>query len=210
MTRGKRFSISQRSVCGATLVELLVALPIMVLAAGAALSLFLSLHRLYLIEERGIDLHQNVRAALGMMERELRGATDLLEATTGAKEGSESTRISFRKMGGWVTYLFEPAVRGGREPLPGRLTREAGGGEVGGGKISVADGITQMFVTYLLADGSVRPGPGASRPYALTSFERDFTRGIKIRFLASVERPLPLRREAEATILLRNRVGSRR
>ena len=59
---------------GFTLVEVLVAMVIALIALGAIYSTFLSQHRSYQIQEETAEMQQNLRAAMLYMEREIRMA----------------------------------------------------------------------------------------------------------------------------------------
>ena len=59
---------------GFTIVELLVAMVVALLAMEAIYSTFLNQHRSYLIQEETVEMQQNLRAAMLYMEREIRMA----------------------------------------------------------------------------------------------------------------------------------------
>jgi type IV pilus assembly protein PilW len=59
---------------GFTIVELLVAMVVALLAMGAIYSTFLNQHRSYRIQEETAEMQQNLRAAMLYMEREIRMA----------------------------------------------------------------------------------------------------------------------------------------
>ncbi len=62
------------SIRGFTLVELLVAMMVALLAMAAIYSTFLNQHRSYRIQEETAEMQQNLRAAMLYMEREIRMA----------------------------------------------------------------------------------------------------------------------------------------
>lgn len=59
---------------GFTLIELLIALAIFLIVIGAAYSTFLSQQKSYIVQEQVAGIQQNIRAAMFIMQRELRNA----------------------------------------------------------------------------------------------------------------------------------------
>lgn len=59
---------------GFTLIELMIALVVSLLALGAIYSTFQSQHKSYQVQEETADMHQNIRAAMYFMQREIRMA----------------------------------------------------------------------------------------------------------------------------------------
>jgi type IV pilus assembly protein PilW len=59
---------------GFTIVELLIAMVVALLALGAMYSTFLTQHRSYVVQEETSAMHQNLRIALYYMQREIRMA----------------------------------------------------------------------------------------------------------------------------------------
>jgi type IV pilus assembly protein PilW len=71
--RQKRVAL-KTSDQGFTIVELLVAMVISLLALGAIYSTFLAQHRSYQVQEEASDMQQNIRTAMFYMQREIRMA----------------------------------------------------------------------------------------------------------------------------------------
>jgi len=86
-------SLSNR---GFTMVELLVALVVSLLALGAIYSTFLNQQKSYHIQDETAAMHQNIRAAMFYMEREIRmaGCDPLGSANAGILDAN-STSIRF-------------------------------------------------------------------------------------------------------------------
>jgi type IV pilus assembly protein PilW len=59
---------------GFTIVELLIAMVVSLLALGAIYSTFLNQHKSYVVQEETVAMHQNLRIALFYMQREIRMA----------------------------------------------------------------------------------------------------------------------------------------
>ena len=71
--RQKRISL-RLSNQGFTMVELLVAMVVSLLALAAIYSTFLAQHRSYQVQEESAEMQQNIRAAMYYMQREIRMA----------------------------------------------------------------------------------------------------------------------------------------
>ncbi|MCG6973677.1 MAG: prepilin-type N-terminal cleavage/methylation domain-containing protein [Desulfobacterales bacterium] len=65
---------SRMSNQGFTLMELMIALVVSLLALGAIYSTFQSQHKSYRVQQETADMHQNIRAAMYYMQREIRMA----------------------------------------------------------------------------------------------------------------------------------------
>jgi len=143
---------------GFTLVELLVAMVVSLLALGAIYSTFLNQHKSYLIQGEVAAMQQNIRAAMFHLQREIRMAGC---DPTGLADDAGITAAS-------VTSIhFKEDVRGnssGSDPdgatddpnedityslSDGNLVRNTGGGNQ-----TVAENIDALNFVYLGADGS--------------------------------------------------------
>jgi type IV pilus assembly protein PilW len=76
MKREKQHILFRFSNQGFTMVELLVAMVVSLLALAAIYSTFLAQHRSYQVQEEAADMQQNIRAAMYYMQREIRMAGD--------------------------------------------------------------------------------------------------------------------------------------
>jgi len=74
MKREKQHILFRFSNQGFTMIELLVAMVVSLLALAAIYSTFLAQHRSYQIQEEAADMQQNIRTAMYYMEREIRMA----------------------------------------------------------------------------------------------------------------------------------------
>lgn len=70
----KRKKTNRYSNQGFTMVELLIAMVISLLALGAIYSTFLAQHRSYQVQEETAEMQQNIRAGMYYMQREIRMA----------------------------------------------------------------------------------------------------------------------------------------
>ena len=74
MKREKQHVLFRFSNQGFTMVELLVAMVVSLLALAAIYSTFLAQHRSYQVQEEAAKMQQNIRTAMYYMEREIRMA----------------------------------------------------------------------------------------------------------------------------------------
>jgi type IV pilus assembly protein PilW len=74
MKRRQKYISLRCSNQGFTMVELLVAMVVSLLALAAIYSTFLAQHRSYQVQEETADMQQNIRAAMYYMQREIRMA----------------------------------------------------------------------------------------------------------------------------------------
>jgi type IV pilus assembly protein PilW len=74
MKREKQHILFRSSNQGFTMVELLVAMVVSLLAMAAIYSTFLAQHRSYQVQEEAADMQQNIRTAMYYMQREIRMA----------------------------------------------------------------------------------------------------------------------------------------
>jgi type IV pilus assembly protein PilW len=74
MKREKQHILFRFSNQGFTMIELLVAMVVSLLALAAIYSTFLAQHRSYQVQEEAADMQQNIRAAMYYMQREIRMA----------------------------------------------------------------------------------------------------------------------------------------
>jgi type IV pilus assembly protein PilW len=81
---------------GFTLIELMIALAVSLLALGAIYSTFQSQHRSYQVQQETADMHQNIRAAMFYMQREIRMAgCDPLSIANARIITANATKINF-------------------------------------------------------------------------------------------------------------------
>ncbi|MBW2604472.1 MAG: prepilin-type N-terminal cleavage/methylation domain-containing protein [Deltaproteobacteria bacterium] len=74
MKRKQKHISSRCSNQGFTMIELLVAMVVSLLAMGAIYSTFLAQHRSYRVQEETAEMQQNIRTAMFYMQREIRMA----------------------------------------------------------------------------------------------------------------------------------------
>jgi type IV pilus assembly protein PilW len=88
---------SPKGSAGFTLIELLVAMVVFMIAAGAMYSVFEASNRSYSVQNQVVDAQNNLRAALGLLSRELRMADyDPTEIPIDGIEDADATSIHFQ------------------------------------------------------------------------------------------------------------------
>ncbi|MFZ5688134.1 MAG: PilW family protein [Bacillota bacterium] len=143
----------RRNNHGFTLVEVLVASMILVLALSGAYSLFFSGLRSYQIGQAKIDVQQNVRVAVAQVAREVRGSSQALEMQVVIDSvlysSANPSNIFLRKPDGSIVlyYWHAPAGSTIEERELRRAVRNAGAGSFSGFN-AVAYGISGVHFSY--------------------------------------------------------------
>ena len=168
---------------GFTLVELLVAMAISGIVAGAIFTAFLSQQKSYLVQEQVAEMQQNIRAAMDIMVREIRMAgydpTGFSGATIlGANSSNINITMDIDGDGNCsstetITYSLYDAY-GDSDNDIGRQV-----GSSSSTKRAVAENIEEIEFYYTLADGTNATAPATA----------DYTkiRSVQIAILARAE-----------------------
>ncbi|MFO7555649.1 MAG: prepilin-type N-terminal cleavage/methylation domain-containing protein [Desulfobacterales bacterium] len=182
---------------GFTMVELLVALVVSLLALGAIYSTFMNQQKSYHIQDETAAMHQNIRAAMFYMEREIRmaGCDPLGSADAKVLEANaNSIRFTEDIVGDNPGDDPDGNIDDPNEDIKyslsgGNLVRE--NVLLGGGAQMVAQNIDAIDFVYL--DGASPPNVlndygagGGSVPAA----DRDRIRSVEVTIVARTERPL--------------------
>jgi len=109
---------------GFTMIELLVAMVVSLLAMAAIYSTFLAQHRSYQVQEEAADMQQNIRTAMYFMQREIRMAgSNPFKSLPLSNFGITTTPVGVNPTGaGRNSITFTEDVRGplvGAPPVPG-------------------------------------------------------------------------------------------
>jgi len=143
---------------GFTMVELLVAMVVALLAMGTIYSTFLNQHKSYVVQEETAAMHQNIRAAMFYMQREIRMAGCDPIGTAGAGFTiANATSINFTEdvRGDLVGSDSDGAANDPDENITYALSGNNLVRNTGGGNQMVAQNIDAIDFVYL--DGSSPP-----------------------------------------------------
>jgi type IV pilus assembly protein PilW len=137
---------------GLTMVELLVAMVVSLLALGAIYSTFLNQHKSYVVQEEIAALNQNVRAAMFYMQREIRMAG--CDPTGTANAGivtANATSINFTEdvVGNTPGSDSDGATDDPNENITYALSGNNLVRNTGGGNQTVAQNIDAIDFVYL-------------------------------------------------------------
>jgi type IV pilus assembly protein PilW len=190
--KGIPFRISNQ---GFTIVELLIALVVSLLALGAIYSTFLSQHKSYQVQEETAAMHQNIRAAMFYMQREIRMAgCDPVGSANARIWTADTNRIRFTEDVRGPASGSDPDgdLNDPNEDITYSLDANKNLlRNTGGGNQVVAQNIDVIDFVYL--DGASPPnvlndyaGLGGSVPPANISQ----IRSVEVTIVARTERPL--------------------
>jgi type IV pilus assembly protein PilW len=164
---------------GFTLVELLIAMAISGIVAGAIFTAFQSQQKSYLIQDQVAEMQQNIRAAMDIMVREIRMAgydPTRFSGATILSANSSNINITMDIDGDGncsstetITYSLYDAYGDSDNDI---------GRQVGGLKRAVAENIEEIEFYYTLADGT--------NTTATTNYSE--IRSVQIAILARAER----------------------
>lgn len=143
---------------GFTLVELMVALAVGSIVMAAVMTAFLSQHNTYLAQGQVVEMQQNARVALDMLELDIRSAGyDPNNLGAGITTAGVNNLVFTRDNGAGVletiSYSLMDAfiVEGRNDGLVDDLGRDDGSGA---GLLPVAENISQLEFRYLDGDGT--------------------------------------------------------
>ncbi len=169
--RSTKAPFLQKSSGGFTLVEIMLALLISGIIMVAVITVFISQQRTYLAQEQVVEMQQNIRAALNMMEREIRMAGYNPKGGAGAGITTASAgQLSFTQdlnedgdfgdAGEAVDFGFNEDDDGNRDGIPdgnnqpaASLRRQIHGPGGAGGYQEIAENIQLIEFRYLNAAG---------------------------------------------------------
>jgi type IV pilus assembly protein PilW len=178
---------------GFTMVELLVAMVVALMAIGAIYSTFLNQHRSYQIQEEIAEMQQNLRAAMLYMEREVRMAgCDPINTAHARIIKAEKTLIRFTEDVRGNTPGSDPDgdTNDPNEDITYSLKGRHLMKNTGGGNQMVAQNIDAIDFVYL--DGSSPPNvlnPGGSD---VAAAKINQIRSVEITIVARTSDPLLL------------------
>ena len=189
---------------GFTMVELLVAMVVSLLAIGAIYSTFLNQFKSYQVQEEVAAMQQNIRAAMFHLQREIRMAGcdptgDAAAAIEIANVAELKFKIDENGDGDFITNPGPPIVYDSNEQIRYALTNDANGDgiadgspcnlgrEVWGGSLqTVAENIDALDFVYL--DASSPPvvlNPGGTN---VASGDLSKIRSVEITIVARINR----------------------
>lgn len=172
---------------GFTIVELLIAMVVALLAMGAIYSTFLNQHKSYVIQEETAAMQQNIRAAMFYMQREIRMAGCDPIGTSGAgitTANATSIRFTEDVRGDVVGSDSDGATDDDNEDITYALSGSdlIRNTNLGGGNQMVAENIDAIDFVYL--DGASPPNvlnPGGGNVPALSL---DQIRSVEVTIVA--------------------------
>jgi len=138
---------------GVTLIELLVALIIFGIAIGAAYRVFMTQTRAYTVQDQVVEVQQNIRGAMEIIERDLRMAgfhtntysTSLITNTPIVPDPNDNTHVTVNYEyvgGGPATYTVDYRAVGGN------LNRTLSINSVSQGTLSVLENVISLSFSY--------------------------------------------------------------
>jgi type IV pilus assembly protein PilW len=176
---------------GFTMVELLVAMVVSLLALGAIYSTFLSQFKSYQVQEEVAAMQQNIRAAMYHMQREIRMAGCDPTGLAGAGITAASpTSMSFTEDVRGDSTGSDPdgALDDANENITYSLSGNNLVRDTGGGNQTVAENINALNFVYL--DGASPPAPLALVSGSIPVGNLAQIRSVEITIVARTERSL--------------------
>jgi type IV pilus assembly protein PilW len=176
---------------GFTMVELLVAMAVALLALGAIYSTFLNQHKSYRIQEETAEMQQNLRAAMLYMEREIRMAgCDPAGTANAGIITAKATSIRFTEDVTGNTPGSDPdgAADDPNEDITYSLIGTNLVKNTGGGNQMVAQNIDAIDFVYL--DGSSSPNVLNPLGGDVPAGNEDQIRSLEITIVARTNDPL--------------------
>ena len=144
----KRIGRKMRNEKGFTLVELLVAMAVGAIVMTSAYSMYVSQQKAYQITEEVTALHQNLRASMFFIERDLRMA--------GYNPTKAATSFGFTGMtASSVDVTMDSVLENGAIGTGETISYSISGNTLLRNCVIVADNITGVAFTYLDTNGSV-------------------------------------------------------
>ena len=186
VTRKKRLNTQ-----GFTMVELLVAMAVSLLAIGAIYSTFLNQFKSYQVQEEVAAMQQNIRAAMFHLQREIRmaGCDPTGLAGAGITAASE-TSISFTEDVRGDSAGSDPdgALDDANENITYSLSGNNLVRNTGGGNQTVAENINALNFVYL--DGASPPAPLTFVSGSIPAGDLSKIRSVEITIVARTGRGL--------------------
>ena len=176
---------------GFTIVELLVAMVVSLLALGAIYSTFLNQFKSYQVQEEVAAMQQNIRAAMYHMQREIRMAGCDPTGLAGAGITAASpTSISFTEdvRGDSTGSAPDGALDDANETITYSLSDNNLVRNTGGGDQTVAENIDALNFVYL--DSASPPAPLAFVSGSIPSGNLSQIRSVEITIVARTGRSL--------------------
>jgi len=155
-----------RTSCGFSLVEILIALLLAGSVSAAIYKVYISQSKSYVVQERVAEMHQNLRAAMFMMTREIRmaGYDPTGDAPAGISTADQNT-IQFSMdvtEDGAIVPADGESITYVRYDSDGDGNADALGRNAGGGIQLLAENIDALDFIYLDGGGAVLPTPVAN------------------------------------------------
>jgi type IV pilus assembly protein PilW len=159
---------------GFTLLELLIAMGIAIIIMAGIYTTYVSQQKSYKITEQVSSLQQNVRAAMHLMERDIRmagydprrtgdfGFGSIAATTTITFTMDTVTENGARDSGETITYFYDSANK--------ILKRDAG---TGAGRQPLAENIQEFTFYYRAESGTTTTDPSAVRAVDITLRAKD-------------------------------------
>jgi type IV pilus assembly protein PilW len=176
---------------GFTMVELLVAMVVSLLALGAIYSTFLNQQKSYMVQEEVAAMQQNIRAAMYHMQREIRMAGCDPTGLAGAGiTAASSNSISFTEdvRGDSTGSAPDGALDDANENITYSLSGANLVRNTGGGDQTVAENIDALNFVYL--DGASPPSPLALVSGSIPTGNLSQIRSVEITVVARTDRSL--------------------
>jgi type IV pilus assembly protein PilW len=181
---------------GFTMIELMIAMVVSLLALAAIYSTFLAQHRSYQVQSETADMQQNIRAAVYYMQREIRMAgSDPFKAGGIGIQTADSNRIIFTEdiNGGAANTVPDGFTTGDGENITYRLSGTdliRNDANSGLGDQIVARNIDAINFVYL--DDSSPPNVlnTGSLPNSVPAANMGQIRSVEITIVAGTDHPL--------------------
>ena len=174
---------------GFTIVELLVAMVVALLALGAIYSTFLNQHKSYVVQEEIAAMNQNLRIALFYVQREIRMAgCDPTENASAGIVTADATSINFTEdvRGDVVGSNSDGVTDDPNENITYALSANNLVRNTGGGNQMVAQNIDALDFVYL--DGSSPPNVLNPGGVSVPAGSLDQIRSVEITIVARTDR----------------------
>lgn len=174
---------------GFTMVELLVAMAVSLLAIGAIYSTFLSQFKSYQVQEEVAAMQQNIRSAMFHMQREIRMAGCDPTGLAGAGiTNASATSISFTEDVRGDSTGSDPdgALDDANETITYSLSGNNLVRDTGGGNQTVAENIDALNFVYL--DGASPPAPLALVSGSIPAGNLSQIRSVEITVVARTDK----------------------
>jgi type IV pilus assembly protein PilW len=184
----KRISL-RLSNQGFTMIELLVAMVVALLALGAIYSTFLNQQKSYVVQQETAAMHQNIRAAMFYMQREIRMAgCDPTENASAGIVTADATSINFTEdvRGDVVGSNSDGVTDDPNENITYALSANNLVRNTGGGNQMVAQNIDALDFVYL--DGSSPPNVLNPGGVSVPAGSLDQIRSVEITIVARTDR----------------------